>query len=208
MSLGDVRKSLYYRIFGADGAIRSVLQPTDRVLDVGCSVGTGSVLLARRPTFGVDIHLESLRRARSGGQRSPVTCADIVALPFADRSFEVVVALDVLEHLEADVGLLLLAELRRVSARDVVLLTPSGFDPQPAEPDQPWMEHRSGWSAPQLEAEGFRVRGWGGARQFRIPGSGGRFRLGPLGGVAAAATRWWFRARPARSFHLLGTQRR
>lgn len=208
MTLADIRAGIYYRTFGADGVIRSVLQPTDRVLDVGCSVGTGSVLLARHPTFGVDIHLESLRRAHREGRRGPVVCGNIVSLPFADRSFEVAVALDVLEHLEPDVGLQFLAELRRISARDIVVLTPSGFDPQPAAPDQPWMEHRSGWSAPQLEAEGFSVRGWGGPRRLRIPGSGGRFRFGPLGGLAAAASRRWFRKRPEGSFHLLGTLRR
>jgi SAM-dependent methyltransferase len=206
MSVRDRRVTTYYRIFGADGVIRSVLRDTDRVLDVGCSVGTGSMVLEARPAFGTDIHLESLQQARAAGRRAPVICADVVSLPFADESYDVVVALDVLEHLDPDTGVRFIAELLRVSARDLIVLTPSGFDPQPAQPDQPWMEHRSGWTAGQLEDLGLDVAGWGGPKVLRIAGSGGRFRLGPVGGLLAMATVGWSRRRPQRSFHLLATR--
>ncbi len=206
MSLRERRVSAYYRLFGADGVIRSVLRDTDRVLDVGCSVGTGSVVLDERRTCGVDIHLDSLRTARAACRRGPVICADVVSLPFADGSYDIVVALDVLEHLDPDTGSRFIAELLRVSARDLIVLTPSGFDPQPAQPDQPWMEHRSGWTADQLEGWGLRVQGWGGPKALRIAGSGGQFRFGPLGGLMAIATMAWSRRRPERSFHLLATR--
>nr|HPJ72424.1 methyltransferase domain-containing protein [bacterium] len=49
---------------------------------------------------------------------------DALALPFADGAFHAAVAMDVFEHLEATQRPLLLAELRRVASRAVVLAAP------------------------------------------------------------------------------------
>lgn len=200
-----MKRALYYRLFGVDTFLGAQARSAYTVLDVGCSVGTGSVALEHRRTFGVDIHEESLRTARASGRRDPVVCADVAALPFKDAAFEIVAALDVLEHLDKDAGPSFVTELERVSSRVVVLLTPSGFDPQPGRPDQPWMEHRSGWSGAELADLGFVVKGWGGWRALRRPGAEGRFRFGPVGAGLAIATRRALRARPCASFHLLAT---
>lgn len=205
MNVRERKRAIYYRLFGADAYLANRTHPGDTVLDVGCSVGTGSVELEHRRTVGVDVHLESLRAARASGRRSPVVCADVSALPFKGGAFDLVTALDVIEHLDQGAGAPFVTELRRVSSRNVVLLTPSGFDPQPGRLDQPWMEHRSGWSGDQLASLGFRVQGWGGARILRRPGSEGRFRLGPVGAVLAVLTRVALRRRPDSSFHLLAT---
>jgi SAM-dependent methyltransferase len=80
---------------------RSGITAASRVLDVGCGVATTAIEIARR--FGAqvtaaDISPLMLSRARASvdaaglGGRVSVREADIVALPFGDGSFDVVIA--------------------------------------------------------------------------------------------------------------------
>ena len=95
-----------------------------RVLDVGCGDGLLAQLIAqKRPDIeirGVDVLL------RANG-RFPIAEFDGENLPFADKSFEVVLFVDVLHHTENP--LILLKEAKRV-AKECILLkdhTRKGF---------------------------------------------------------------------------------
>ena len=85
------------------------------ILEVGCGAGANLELLAARhpdaALVGVDVERDPLRFAREAGG-PPVCQADALRLPFADASFDLVAALDALEHLEDDAAAL--RELHRV----------------------------------------------------------------------------------------------
>jgi 2-polyprenyl-6-hydroxyphenyl methylase/3-demethylubiquinone-9 3-methyltransferase len=87
-----------------------------RVLDVGCGAGFLSNYLAarRHEVTGVDAEPETLAVAHAYdlGGRTHYVCADARALPFADASFDVVCAMDLLEHIEDPSGVI--AEASRV----------------------------------------------------------------------------------------------
>ena len=95
------------------------------VLDVGCGPGTVTVDLAHRVApgrvVGVDLSPEvvarAAREARGAGAPGAVdvefVVADLFALPFADDSFDVVHAHQVLQHVHDPVGALV--EMRRVA---------------------------------------------------------------------------------------------
>jgi SAM-dependent methyltransferase len=96
------------------------LRPGLRVLDVGC--GTGGVLAGlgdRVRAVGVDRSPEALGYCRRRGLAT-VAFADGDRLPFAARSFDAVLMLDVLEHFADETALL--AGVRRVLRPDGVLL--------------------------------------------------------------------------------------
>ena len=97
------------------------LAPGLALLDVGCGPGTLTVDLARAvapgPVVGVDAAagvVDEARRLALGSGVDGVTfeVADLFALPFADDSFDVVHAHQVLQHLADPVAALV--EMRRV----------------------------------------------------------------------------------------------
>jgi SAM-dependent methyltransferase len=90
------------------------LPPSPRILDAGCGSGRNMVELARRGTVtGVELSSTSVSLARERGAGEVIE-GSVLEMPFADDSFDLAVSLDVIEHLEDDLGAL--RELRRVVA--------------------------------------------------------------------------------------------
>ncbi len=91
-----------------------------RILDAGCGSGRNMIELARRGTVtGVELSTPSVEKARRRGCGEVVE-GSVLEMPFADGSFDLAVSLDVIEHLEDDLGAL--RELRRTVAPGGALL--------------------------------------------------------------------------------------
>lgn len=92
--------------------LRDGLQRPLRIFDLGCGPGNMLRRLDRRGlAYGSDFSLDALAFARSKGLRRLLS-SDSTALPFPSDSFDCVVALDVLEHIEDDAAAL--REIARV----------------------------------------------------------------------------------------------
>ncbi len=99
---------------------RAGLPEAPRVLDAGC--GTGRNLAefgALGSAQGVDPSPQAIEFCRRRGLTG-VTAAGIESLPFDDGAFDLILATDVLEHVERDD--LAAAELRRVAAPGALLV--------------------------------------------------------------------------------------
>jgi SAM-dependent methyltransferase len=106
-----------------DGVVRP-LRPSS-VLDAGCGEGESIVrlgeLLGPRIT-AVDIEERCIARTRERLPAVETAQADVTALPFADSCFDLVICLEVVEHVPSPERAI--AELARVAARDVVISVP------------------------------------------------------------------------------------
>jgi ubiquinone/menaquinone biosynthesis C-methylase UbiE len=95
------------------------------ILDVGC--GNGIFTLRFANAGGTVTGLDYSRHLLRQNAHSPLVCGDATALPFPDRSFEVVFEANVLHHVadrERVIG-----EMARTSSRYVVLLEPNRYNP-------------------------------------------------------------------------------
>lgn len=91
-----------------------------RILDAGCGSGRNMVELARLGAVtGVELSPTSVELARERGV-GEVLEGSVMDMPFDDATFDLTVSLDVIEHLQDDVGAL--RELRRVTRRGGALL--------------------------------------------------------------------------------------
>jgi SAM-dependent methyltransferase len=91
------------------------------VLDAGCGVGYGTAFIARqaRRVVGVDRDEEAIAvaKARYAAPNATYVQSDVLDLPFADASFDVVCAFETIEHL---------ADPRRFVAEAGRVLRPEG----------------------------------------------------------------------------------
>ncbi len=85
------------------------LKPGDRVLEVGCGTGLLTAELSRTgaKVFSLDISLELLRKAKEkcGDKRIVFFCSSAYELGFKDKSFDHVIGMSVLHHLDIDKAL-------------------------------------------------------------------------------------------------------
>ena len=123
-----VVRYLLSRFLGRVDEAAANLAPTS-VLDVGCGEGVVTErlakLLAPAEVLGVDAdeaHLSDEWRARRAPNLSFAT-GSAYELPFADGSFDLVCAIEVLEHLERPRDAL--AEMSRVAGRGLLLSVPN-----------------------------------------------------------------------------------
>ncbi len=86
---------------------------------------------------------------------------------FKPKSFDIVVALDVIEHLAKDDGFMLLRHMEQLARQKVIIFTPTGFLHQPPSEDNPYQEHLSGWTPREMRREGFSVIGVSGWKPLR-----------------------------------------
>lgn len=108
------------------------VKPPGRVLDLGCGTGISTMLISRQGyrAVGVDISGFCIGRASKRKDRNmECVCANILALPFADNSFDAAGIFLVIEHIP-DIPRLL-GEMIRVTRKGgrILILSPNLLSP-------------------------------------------------------------------------------
>jgi SAM-dependent methyltransferase len=114
-------RRFFERIRGVLGEVKP-----HSILDAGCGEGEllrRGVLGGNRSVVSLDRSFEVLRpRPPEPGPQPPLVCGSVLQLPFARGSFDAVLCLEVLEHLEDPAAAV--RELLRVARKAVVLSVP------------------------------------------------------------------------------------
>jgi len=140
------------------------------LLDVGCGKGLPFEFINRKQKYflvGLDAFEPYLKECKKKGIHDTYVQADVRQLPFADNTFDSVLCLEVLEHLEKKDGEKLLDELERVATRQVILSTPVGNYKQDIYDGNPNQEHKYIWSPTEIRGKGYKVIGVG---MFKLNG--------------------------------------
>ena len=122
-NIGRDERRAVEKALRATGDVRSIL-------DVGCGNGRWFPLLSsKKPklTVALDVSRELLAQARNEAgpvdspDRAALVCGDIGALPLPSQSFDLVICLELMPYVRRSGRLKALRELRRVSARWVIV---------------------------------------------------------------------------------------
>ena len=133
------------------------------ILDLGCGKGWSWKFFVNPNrsnsflTVGADISLPYLKYCQEKGLYEDLIRCDVRKLPFKEKSFDVVLLLQLVEHLTKEEGLKLIDEAEKIARKQVIIGTPAGF----LELDF----HSSGWDPDELKGLGYKVSGHG----LRLP---------------------------------------
>ncbi len=164
------------------------------LLDLGCGPSSPVRLFHVPETVGVEVFPPYLEDSRKKGIHSRYILADITTVSFPERSFDVVLCTEVIEHLPKDKGLALIASAARWAKNKVILTTPNGSVHQGAIGGIGSQAHVSSWTVKDLKRMGFRVAGISGLKYLRT--DLGRVRYRPyvfwnlVSNVSQKITRW------------------
>ncbi len=135
----------------------------ESLLDVGCGFNSPLQHLHSKPKVmvGVDVFEPAIAESRAKAIHNEYYIMDIlkIADKFPPKSFDAVVAFDVIEHLSEENAIDLICQMEKIAKNKVLLFTPNGFLPQGEEFGNPWQKHISGWTVRQMKSFGYRVYG-------------------------------------------------
>ncbi|MFX1519246.1 MAG: class I SAM-dependent methyltransferase [Promethearchaeota archaeon] len=141
-----------------------------RILDIGCGYGNLArlILSYRYDSFkknppaiiGVDIDLKKLTYLRNYSNYQELILADGRCLPFRNKTYNIVLAIELIEHVSKEDGYTIIKELERVTTNKIIVTTPNGFEP--------CLGHKSAWSYSELGKLGFNVYGIGSKLNHKI----------------------------------------
>lgn len=161
VNIGDL---FYYKI------LEKELSKMESVLDVGC--GSNSPLAKIYKNFysvGVDVFEPSIKKSKKEKIHDNYKLGDVLKISkyFKQKSFDVVIALDLIEHLEKNDGLNLLKQMELIAKRKIILLTPNGFVEQHPVEENPYQVHKSGWKIDDFKKKGYKIYGIRGFKFIR-----------------------------------------
>lgn len=150
--------------------IQGFAEDVNTILELG--IGTNSYFhKIDRPyiIFGFDIFEPSLKLAKEKHFIDDYIVGDVREINkyFEEKSFDLVCAFDLIEHLMKDDGYQLIANMEKIARKRIIVYTPNGFQKQPPAPDNPFQEHLSGWSYDEMIKLGYHVIGMNGFKKLK-----------------------------------------
>ena len=168
MTFKEYLKPLYRKLFPDHVYhLKKELRGCDLVLDLGC--GPNSSLQDCKIPFSVGVELFEpyLKESQKKGIHNQYVKKDIAKVNFDSKSFDAVIIIDVIEHINKEDGKLLLKKAENWAKKKIIIFTPNGFIGQNAFDENYLQAHISGWSTQEFEKLGFRCFGLNGWKILR-----------------------------------------
>lgn len=94
-----------------------------------------------------------------------------------DNKIDAVISIQNIEHLEKEEGEKLLEFLVSIARKVIIVETTNGFVFQPGTADNPFQEHRSGWTVEDFKSKGYKVRGTTGLKILKKNSNKGEYKF-------------------------------
>lgn len=144
------------------------LKDCQSVLDLGC--GPSSPLQYCKNikySVGVEAFKPYLIESKNKKIHAKYLNKRIEELNFPEKSFDVVIMIDVLEHLEKEQGKILLKKAEKWARKKVIINSPNGYLPLKSLDENHFQLHRSGWTIEEMNNLRYKAYGMAGWKFLR-----------------------------------------
>jgi SAM-dependent methyltransferase len=154
--------------------LKKELSDCQSVLDLGCGSGSPLQFCHIKYSFGVDVFKPYIVQSQKKQIHSRYKLANINNIKPKACSFDAVILINVLEHLQKKHGLSLIKKAEKWAKKKIIIVTPNGFVRQADYDDNKYQKHLSGWQISELKKMGFKNYGLDG---LKILGGGKKNRI-------------------------------
>lgn len=155
------KNKLFYSI------LKEKFETTDSILELGAGRNSYIRNIDKKVHItAVDVHENSIEDAKKNIIYNEYIQADVLMMDgkINNKSYDIVVAFDLIEHFDKENGERLIRLMENIARKRIIIFTPNGYLPQPAFDNNPFQEHKSGWSFDEMRRRGFHVRGINGIK--------------------------------------------
>ncbi len=137
------------------------------ILDIGCGDGSFMTIINKSGDYkatGIDLYKPYIQTARKTKRFERLIAADIRKIKFKEKSFDLVLSSQVVEHLEKNEAKILIRKIEKIAKKKIVIATTNGyfpFDPIEGKDDNPFQVHKCGWTVSEFKRMGYKVYGQG-----------------------------------------------
>ena len=135
------------------------------VLDLGCGFGTWGHMMRtmaylgghKSYIVGCDIFIPYLKIVKKHNPYDDLVLCDARFPPFRDKSVDIIIAFELIEHLEKQEARWCLANWPKLCRKSIFVSTPYGWLPQEETRDNKFQKHRSAWTEGELKRMSYKV---------------------------------------------------
>ncbi|MEP7103968.1 MAG: class I SAM-dependent methyltransferase [Candidatus Dojkabacteria bacterium] len=190
--------------------IEKEVKGCESLLDVGCGGYSPLKDINKnlKTSVGVDGFKPSIESARKRKTHTENKVIDVLEIGkyFKNKSFDCVVALDLIEHLTKEQGEKLLKEMEKIARKKVIIFTPNGFVPQGEYDGNIYQIHKSGWGFKEMERKGYKVFGLNGLKILRGEYAKVKLKPEPIWERISYGSRLFTKLFPSSSYQILAVK--
>ncbi len=135
------------------------------ILDLGCGQGKPMAMIKLwhkiDTAVGVELYKPYIKLARKQKLHDKYIIGDVREVNFKPKSYDLVLASHVLEHLPKKDAWKLLSKMEKIAKMQIIVATPIGAIYQPAFDDNKLQQHKSHFLPEEFEKRGYKVIKYG-----------------------------------------------
>lgn len=164
----NILRMLYHRLLlDWTKHLRKELTGCNTVLDLGCGYDSPIRYCNVPFSVGVELFEPYFLKTKEMGTHNQYIKADVRKMELRSKSFDAVIAINLLEHLPKEEGYTLIKKMETWAIKKVIIGIPNGYVYQNGFDNNPLQEHRCGWSTEELRNLGFKVYGKDGWKKLK-----------------------------------------